>query len=322
VTGDLLALRALELLARGHGLYGGEPDGDHVDARLAEAPEQLGRRAERLIGVTTCDGMEAVVQSNLRAATGLHRIALAEGELATALADARADHALGRHGTRRVLDDARRDSIPAVETPLGQQEASRRMAARLRQQRQYLHRSHQNSQLLAQRVRRLAYLHRRHASRVRHASPAAAIPLSAVRYEKSFAPGHVRQRIAAALDHMGISNPAARRNWLRGYQTLIARESGGQPSVVALELANVSGVTGAMQPDGRGLGFARGIAQMIPATFARYHQPGTSTNIYDPVANICASMNYVINRYGVSLNGENLASAVQQADAHRPPKGY
>ena len=47
-----------------------------------------------------------------------------------------------------------------------------------------------------------------------------------------------------------------------------------------------------------------------------------STNIYDPVANICASMNYVIHRYGVSLNGENLAAVVQQADARRPPKGY
>jgi hypothetical protein len=30
----------------------------------------------------------------------------------------------------------------------------------------------------------------------------------------------------------------------------------------------------------------------------------------------------VIHRYGVSLNGENLAALVQQADAHRPPKGY
>ena len=27
-------------------------------------------------------------------------------------------------------------------------------------------------------------------------------------------------------------------------------------------------------------------------------------------------------RYGVSLNGENLVALVQQADAHRPPKGY
>jgi SLT domain-containing protein len=117
----------------------------------------------------------------------------------------------------------------------------------------------------------------------------------------------------------GITEAAARRNWIRGYETLIARESGGRSSVVAPEPATTPG---AVQADGRGLGFARGIAQTIPTTFARYHQPGTSTNIYDPVANICASMNYVIHRYGVSRNGENLAAMVQQADAHRPPKGY
>jgi SLT domain-containing protein len=315
VTADPMTLHALELLARGHGLYGG----DHVDARLAEVPGQLRQRAEQLIGVTINDGMGAAAQANSRAATGLRRGAVVEREFAAALADARADHSLGQHGTRGVLDDARRDSIPAADTALGQREALRRMAVRLRQQRQYLRRSHRQSHLLAQRLRRLAYLRWRNASQVGRASPAAAVPLSAVRYEKSFAPGHVRQRIAVALDHLGITDPAARRNWLRGYQTLIARESGGRPSVVAPEPA---GVSGGMQPDGCGLGFARGIAQVTPATFAQHHQPGTSTNIYDPVANICASMNYVIHRYGVSLNGENLASVVQQADAHRSPKGY
>jgi SLT domain-containing protein len=315
VTLDPLTLHALELLVRGYQLYGGR----YVDAGLAEAPQQLRRRAERLISMTTNDRMRAAAQANLRAAAGLHHSAVAEGELAAALVDARADHTLGRHGTRRLLGDARRDSMPAADTALGRREALWRMAARLRQQRQYLHRSHQCAHVLSQRLRQDAYPRRRHASRVRHASPAAAVPLSAVRYEKSFAPGHVRQRIAAALDHMGITDPAVRRNWLRGYQTLIARESGGRPSVVAPDPATEPGD---VELDGHGLGFARGIAQMIPATFAHYHQPGTSTNIYDPIANICASLNYVIHRYGVTLNGENLASMVQQADPHRPPKGY
>jgi SLT domain-containing protein len=70
------------------------------------------------------------------------------------------------------------------------------------------------------------------------------------------------------------------------------------------------------------LGYARGLTQTIPATFARFHQPGTSTDIYDPVANICASMNYVMHRYGVRLDGSNLVASVQQADARRPPRGY
>lgn len=318
MTVDPVTLHALKLLVRGHGLYGG----DYVNARLPEMPGQLRQHAEQLVSVTVNDGMGAAAQANSRAATGLRGSAVVEGELAAALADACADHSLGRRSTRGVLDDARRDSIPAADTALGQREALRRMAVRLRQQRQYLHRSHRQSHVLAQRLRRLAYLRWRNASQVGRASPVAAVPLSTVRYEKSFAPGPVSQRIAVALDHRGITDPAARRNWLRGYQTLIARESGGRPLVVAPEPAEVFGVSGGMQPDGRGLGFARGIAQVTPATFAQHHQPGTSTNIYDPVANICASMNYVIHRYGVSLNGENLASVVQQADAHRPPKGY
>lgn len=293
MTTDPLTHRAVELLALGHSLYGG----GRLDAGLADAPEQLRQRAQKLAGVTTGEGATASV--NLRLAAGLRRTAAADSELAGVLADAHTDHTLGRHATRRVLDDARADAAPAADTPLGRREALQRMATRLRRQRHHLHRSHQASQLLSRRLRRLAYLRRR------HASVHAGIPLSAVRYEKAFTPGHVRQRIAAALDHMGITDPAARRNWMRGYETLIARESGGRPSA-----------------DGRGLGFARGIAQTTPATFAHYHQPGTSTNIYDPIANICASMNYVIHRYGVSRDGENLAAVVQQADAFRPPKGY
>jgi SLT domain-containing protein len=287
VTWDPLAHNALELLARGHNLYGAR----QVDAGVTDAPEHLRERADRLARIN------AAVTVNRRMVAGLRGSAADDSALAAVLAAAYADHAVGRHGTRRVLDDARSDSMPAADTPVGRQEALARMAARLRQQRHYLHRSHRNSHLLARRLRRLAHLRQRLTS-------GAALPLDAVRYEKAYAPGHVRQRIAAALDHLGITDPAARRKWIRGYETLIARESGGRASAV--------------QPDGPALG----IAQTIPATFARYHQPGTSTNIYDPVANICASMNYVIHRYGVSRDGHNLAAIVQQADAHRAPKGY
>jgi len=299
VTWDPLLLRAIELLERGHSLYGP----GYVDAGHYDAPEQLRWCAARI-----CQGNGAgmgAAAAHVRTAAGLRRTAAADSELTAVLADAGTDHAAGRQGSRQILDAARSNLLPAADTPLGQREALRRVVARLRQQRSHLHRSQRSAQLLARRLRAMDYRHR--------------LPLAAVGYRKAFAPGHVRQRIAAALDHLGITDAAARANWIRGYETLIARESGGRPSAVAHEPATASGVT---LPDGRGLGFARGIAQTIPATFARYHQPGTSNNIYDPVANICASMNYVIHRYGVSLNGENLAALVQQADAHRPPKGY
>jgi SLT domain-containing protein len=310
---DPLMRHALELLTRGHNLYGV----DHPDAYLADPP-QLRRHAERLIQVTTRDGMGFAAPRISHMAADLRHAAGADTELAAVLSDARADHTLGRHATRTVLDDAHADPMPAADTPLGRREVLRRMAARVRAQRRHIQRSRRRSRLLAQRLRRLAYQHQ-WVSQVWHAAAARAIPLNAVRFEKSFPPGHVRQHIAAALDHLGITDPVARRNWLHGYETLIARESGGRPSAISSEPATAPGP---IQRDDRGLGYARGLAQTIPATFAHYHQPGTSTNIYDPVANICASMNYVMHRYGVRADGANLIALVQQADARRPPKGY
>ncbi|GHE74565.1 hypothetical protein GCM10018785_48470 [Streptomyces longispororuber] len=41
-----------------------------------------------------------------------------------------------------------------------------------------------------------------------------------------------------------------------------------------------------------------GLLQVIQPTFTAYHVAGTSTNIYDPVANITAAANYAAHRYG------------------------
>jgi hypothetical protein len=43
---------------------------------------------------------------------------------------------------------------------------------------------------------------------------------------------------------------------------------------------------------------SRGLMQTIGSTFRAYHYPGTSWNIYDPLANILASFRYAIARYG------------------------
>lgn len=43
---------------------------------------------------------------------------------------------------------------------------------------------------------------------------------------------------------------------------------------------------------------SQGLLQVIPPTFRAYHVPGTSWNIYDPVANITAAANYAAHRYG------------------------
>ena len=74
--------------------------------------------------------------------------------------------------------------------------------------------------------------------------------------------------------------------------------------------------------DGAPTNSSRGPAQSIPGTFAAYHQPGTSTSIYEPVANIAASMNYVMGSYGVSPDGSNLAARVAQANPNAAARGY
>ncbi len=317
MTWDPLTRRALELLTEGHNLYG---SADHSGAGVAQAPAELEDRAVALKQGAASDGIGSSARPQIvRITRALLSTAGTDSELDAVLSDAGSGHRLGRRATGMILDDAHDDLAPAADTPLGRREALRRMASRLRRQHHHIDRSHRLAHALVQRTEQLSYPHRRHASRSPDAARSRPLPLRAVRYEKSHRRGHVRDRIAEALDRLDITDPAARHNWTRGYETLIARESGGRASAVATEPATVPGPA---QSDGRGLGYARGLTQTIPATFASFHQPGTSTNIYDPVANICASMNYVMHRYGVSFDGANLAALVQQADARRPPKGY
>jgi SLT domain-containing protein len=46
---------------------------------------------------------------------------------------------------------------------------------------------------------------------------------------------------------------------------------------------------------------SRGLMQVIGSTFAAFHVAGTSSNIYDPLANIAAAINYARTRYGPTL---------------------
>jgi len=70
-------------------------------------------------------------------------------------------------------------------------------------------------------------------------------------------------------------------------QRRIMFESGGNPNAINLWDSN------AMAGDP-----SRGLMQTIGSTFNAYHQPGTSFNIFDPVANIAAALNYIRSRYG------------------------
>ena len=150
---------------------------------------------------------------------------------------------------------------------------------------------------------------------------AAAIPVSEVDFRKLGFPGgqdNFRKYIAKALDTLGITDPAARANWTRGLMTGIGRESGFNPDAVNTTDSNAHG---ARMVDGAPANSSRGAMQTIAGTFAGNHQPGTSRNMYDPVADICAGANYLMRRYHVSRDGSNLSS-VGQFNPHHAPGGY
>ncbi|MEU3944717.1 transglycosylase SLT domain-containing protein [Streptomyces sp. NPDC029526] len=76
-----------------------------------------------------------------------------------------------------------------------------------------------------------------------------------------------------------------------GIHRNIIRESSGNPN--AINLWDINAKNGIP---------SKGLLQVIPPTFEAYHVPGTSKNIYDPVANITAACNYAADRYGTMDN--------------------
>lgn len=95
--------------------------------------------------------------------------------------------------------------------------------------------------------------------------------------------GSVAQWIQQAMAIDGVSGP----DWVSGLELIVGQESGGNPNSINLSDSNAA----AGDP-------SRGLMQTIGSTFAAYHAPGTSTNIYDPVANIAAGIRYIEATYG------------------------
>jgi SLT domain-containing protein len=91
--------------------------------------------------------------------------------------------------------------------------------------------------------------------------------------------------VLQALSMLGLSSSLAPQV-LYQMQT----ESGGNPNAI-----NNTDINAQMGDPSRGL------LQTIGSTFATYHVAGTSNNIYDPLANIAAAINYARARYGPTL---------------------
>ncbi len=126
-------------------------------------------------------------------------------------------------------------------------------------------------------------------------APAAAAPAPAPMPAPAPAPvyennldGWIRQ----ALDIMSQKGiPGSYDGILRN----ILRESSGNPQAINLYDSNAAmGIP------------SKGLLQVIDPTFNAYHVDGTSTDIWDPVANIVAACNYAAHRYG---SMDNVSSA-------------
>ncbi len=286
---DPLMTQAVTALSRGHSLFAGEVTGD----RIGDTPARIHARADRISRADEVPGAAAARSGS--SAEHLRRSGDTDRALAQIMAAARADRTHASTATRMVLEAAKADVTPAADTPMGRREAIARMAARLRAQHGHIVGSRWRARLLALRLRQLRYLRRRAAVQRSSGSGRAAV-LAAIR---------------KALDIKGIHDPVARARWERGMDLVARRESNYDANAVNDWDSNAAKGTP-----------SKGAWQFIAPTFAAYHEPGTSTNIRDLVAQACAFINYARGRYGVAADASNLADQIQQTDPRRSPKGY
>lgn len=121
--------------------------------------------------------------------------------------------------------------------------------------------------------------------------------------------------IDKALENNGITSPEAKAKWVPMLEARLLQESGGQVAAVNKWDSNA---VGEIQADGAPAQSSRGLVQTIPSTFAANHVAGTSTNIYDPEANVSAGIRYMMNRYNISADG----SGVDTFHAAYANRGY
>lgn len=92
---------------------------------------------------------------------------------------------------------------------------------------------------------------------------------------------------ATALAMAGLS-----ASQLPKFLALMAAESGGNPLAVNNYDSNAKAGTP-----------SKGLMQVIDPTFSAYHVAGTSSNIFDPLANMAAAANYIKHVYGGNVPG-------------------
>ena len=98
-----------------------------------------------------------------------------------------------------------------------------------------------------------------------------------------------RPQVEQALKLNGITpTDAIVQKWI----TQIGWESSGNPNAVQGNIGDINNKTGDL---------AKGLVQVIGSTFRAYHVDGTPNNVFDPVANLAAGINYARHRYGAGM---------------------
>ncbi|MEU2284339.1 transglycosylase SLT domain-containing protein [Streptomyces sp. NPDC013178] len=146
---------------------------------------------------------------------------------------------------------------------------------------------------------------------------AAAVAAKQAAARKAAAEHKAQEAVSRAVQRAAIKTAAAKSypdnldGWIResldimkkhgipgtydGIHRNVMRESSGNPQAINdWDINAINGIP------------SKGLLQVIPPTFKAYHVPGTSWNIYDPVANITAACNYAADRYG-SMDNVNSA---------------
>ena len=134
--------------------------------------------------------------------------------------------------------------------------------------------------------------------RLHQAVPVTAIDKAAVDYSAHPVATVGDADIVAGLNAAGVASELTPR-FTAATRTIIGGESGGSTNAVNRWDSNA---WGAIQLDGAPHNSSRGPMQTVPGTFAAHHAAGTSTAIYDPVANIAAAWRYIRAEYGVNLS--------------------
>ncbi|MGW6564755.1 transglycosylase SLT domain-containing protein [Streptomyces sp. NPDC054975] len=126
-------------------------------------------------------------------------------------------------------------------------------------------------------------------SQQRSAAPAKAAPAkkAAAPAAKTVAKSYTNDLDGWIRESLDIMQKYGIPGSYEGIQRNIMRESSGNPQAINNWDSNAAKGTP-----------SKGLLQVIEPTFLAYHVPGTSMDLYDPVANITAACNYAADRYG------------------------